>query len=323
MRFPRTALAFVLAAASLALAPSTWAWGCKGHQTIALIAEKHMSANAKALAQDLLSNNPMAFNLSCNDPGAGLMAAQSTWADDERVKDLTIKSGGWHFFDIPRGAAQSTMNQFCNLQDSCVTQALRDQIAVLKDTTKPSAKRADALRFIIHFVGDEHQPLHNTTNNDRGANCVPVKYFNDNPSASSTDPSAFTPNLHGVWDKEIIEKDMGTRTVQQFADAIDTNFQSQIAGWQAAGIDIDAWAWDSHQVAEDIAYGKLPKKLKIETLIYPPITSCTQDNNVSTRLKGKNIALAQPYQDATVPVIEQRLEMAGIRLAMILNQIAP
>jgi hypothetical protein len=323
MKVARVVATLATVACSLFLASSTWAWGCKGHQTVALIAEKHMSANAKALAQSLLQDNPVDPTLSryCKDPGPDAMTDAATWADDERSKDKS--TGGWHFFDIPRDAAQNSMNEFCNIQDSCVTQALRDQIAILKDKSRPGPERANALRFIIHFVGDEHQPLHCTTNNDRGANCIPVKYFDDNPAASPKDASSFSPNLHGVWDTNIIERDMGALSVQQFADNLDAKFQAQIAAWQQAGIDLDGWAWESHQTAEDIAYGKLPKKIKIEAAIYPPITSCTADDNVSQRMLKKKLQLAQPYEDAAAPVIEQRLEMAGVRLAMVLNQIAP
>jgi nuclease S1 len=323
VRLVRVSLTIVAAAASLLLASASWAWGCKGHQTVALIAEKHMSANAKTLAQDLLQKNPPdpTLNRYCKDQGPNAMTDAATWADDERSKDKS--TGGWHFFDIPRGAAQSSMNEFCNIQDSCVTQALRDKISILKDPARSAPERADALRYIIHFVGDEHQPLHCTTNNDRGGNCIPVKYFDNDPAASPKDASSFGPNLHGIWDTNIVERDMGSRTVQQFADDLDAKFQSQITAWQQAPIDIDGWAWESHQVAEDVAYGKLPKKLKIEAPIYPFIASCADDNHVSQRMLKKKIQLAEAYQDAVAPVIEQRLEMAGVRLAMILNQLAP
>lgn len=321
MKLARAVLGLA-AVAPFCIASPAWGWGCKGHQTVALIAEKHMSPGAKALAEDLLRNNPVdpALSRYCKDLGPDAMSDAATWADDER--NVKAETTGWHFFDIPRGTDRSVMNQFCTLQDSCVTEALREKIKALKDATRPAAERADALRYIIHFVGDEHQPLHCTTNNDRGGNCVPAQYFDNKPEASSKDASSFRPNLHGIWDTNIVERDMGARTVQQFADDLDAKFQPQIAAWQQAGADIDGWAWESHQTAEDIAYGKLPKKLKIEPLVFPPITSCAQDKKVSERILKKHIALGQAYQDAVAPVMEQRLELAGVRLAMILNELA-
>src|SRR6185369_9367661 len=98
--------------------------------------------------------------------------------------------------------------------------------------------RATALRYIIHFVGDIHQPLHCTTNGDRGGNCVPLTFFKTKPKPNTdttTDADDYAPNLHGIWDKEIIEKSMKARgftTAQANANALDTAFQSDFLVWK-------------------------------------------------------------------------------------------
>jgi nuclease S1 len=327
--FARAAILLGCCIASAAALPATArAWGCDGHQTVALVAEKHLSANAKATVFDLLANNPVDPTLAryCTDQGPDAMTNASTWADDERSKDPS--TGGWHFIDIPRGAKRGTVSQYCAPPDSCVTQALQAQIAILKDTAQPAAARANALRFVIHFVGDLHQPLHCTTNNDRGANCVPVTYFGAPPKLSERNPASeqYSPNLHSTWDSYLIQTDMKDHQftgVQQFADHLDAEFHSKIAKWQSAGIKIDDWAWDSHEAAERTAYGKLPVKISIEKPVEPPIASCADDNDIAKRMLDLKIDLEQPYESAAAPVIEERLEMAGVRLAMILNQLAP
>jgi hypothetical protein len=303
------------------------AWGCDGHQTVALVAEKHLSPAAKKMVFDLLNNNPVdpALERYCKDQGPDAMTNASTWADDERSKDPS--TGGWHFIDSPRAAKRSQMDQFCTQPESCVTQALKNQMAILKDAAKPGAARANALRFVIHLMGDMHQPLHCTTNNDRGGNCIPVTYFGKAPALSGRNPSSeqYSPNLHSIWDTYLIQDDMKDQAlgnVQQLADHLDQKFRADARKWQKAGIDVDKWAWGSHEAAEKTAYGSLPKKLQIETPINPPITSCAQDNDIAKRMLNLEIDLEQPYASAVTGVVEERLEMAGVRLAMVLNQIA-
>src|SRR5580693_6933733 len=154
------------------------AWGCKGHQTVALIAEKHLTPEAKQFVLKLLTENPADAKLNsyCGGERRDLMADVSTWADDVRGER---KIGPWHYIDIPRGSQREPLEKYCG-QDGCVTRAISEQLAILKDARADAGKRAEALRYVIHFVGDLHQPLHTITNADEGGNCVPVKYFRRN-----------------------------------------------------------------------------------------------------------------------------------------------
>jgi len=151
------------------------AWGCKGHQTIALIAEKQLTPQARQSIEKLLTDNPVDPKLPryCGNSTRDLMADGSTWPDDVRGEQ---KNGPWHYIDIPRDASRATLSQFRGA-DSCITQAITDQLALLTDKNADPRLRADALRYLIHFVGDLHMPLHATSNNDEGGICVPVRYF--------------------------------------------------------------------------------------------------------------------------------------------------
>ncbi|MGH7786551.1 MAG: S1/P1 nuclease [Candidatus Binatia bacterium] len=94
-------------------------------------------------------------------------------------------------------------------------------------------------------------------------------------------------------------------------------FQSQVGTWHAAGIHIDDWAWESHELAESTAYGKLPNSIPIEP-DRGEVSSCVVNgDNISQRMLAFNETLAQPYQDDAQPVIEQQLAKGGTRLAMI------
>src|SRR5262249_7156760 len=159
----------------IALTPTrSHAWGCEGHQTVALIARQQLSDNARAQIDKLLRNNPIDPQLHrfCKSQGLTRFADASTWADDVRNTSKGAKTAGWHSLDTPRGASRDQVPGFCPT-DGCVTKAIAEQVDVLKSNAK-GKKKADALRFMIHFVGDVHQPLHCTTNSDRGGNCVPL-----------------------------------------------------------------------------------------------------------------------------------------------------
>jgi S1/P1 Nuclease len=309
-------LCVLLCLPCLASAPTAEAWGCRGHETVAALAEKHLTPQAKQALLALLTANPIDPQLKryCGQTGLDTFVDSSTWADDERGREPA--TAPWHFIDIPLGVTQGPAQKFCGA-GGCVLQAITDQLAILKDKNAPGPKRAAALRYIIHFVGDLHQPLHGSTNSDRGGNCVPVKYFGRNPHDRN---NSYTPNLHHVWDTEIPESQMQGADPAEFADTLDAAFQTSFAAWQQGGMQLDAWAWESHDHALETAYGALGKPIAAEPDV--PINSCADDNNIGDRMLHKHIVIAAVYRDQAAPVVEERLAQAGIRLAMILNDAA-
>jgi S1/P1 Nuclease len=296
-------------------APAAQAWGCKGHQTVALIAEKYLTPEAKQMVLALLSANPIdpAVKRYCGSAVSDLMGDASTWADDVRSER---KNGPWHYIDIPRGAKRGPLEPFCG-DEGCVIQVLAEQIAILKDKSANGAKRADAARYVIHFVGDLHQPLHASTNDDEGGNCVPVKYLRRRPHEHA---QHFSPNLHGLWDTAIPERDMEGADPGEYAERLEESFGADVESWENAGIHIDEWAWESHNAAETSAYGELSPKVAIEPNM--PVHTCADDNNIGERLMAEHLTAGEAYQEQAARVAERRLAQAGVRLAMILNEAA-
>jgi hypothetical protein len=301
---------------ALACAPGAQAWGCKGHQTVAYLAEKHLTPEARQMVDALLSNSPIDPQLKrfCGNVGLDAMADSATWADDYR--SLHAETGPWHFIDIPLGETSTNVAQFCGA-GGCVTQAIQQQLVILKDKNASGENRAMALRLLIHFVGDLHQPLHATTNDDRGGNCVPVKYFGRNPHNHG---GSYTPNLHHIWDTEILERQMQGADAEEFAGTLEAQFADSFAEWQQNGMKLDAWALEGHAHAVDTAYGALPVKINAEQDV--PVKTCADDNNIGQRMLHKHIVVGANYQDVASQVVEERLAQAGIRLAMILNEAA-
>ena len=312
--------------------PCAWAWGCEGHQMIASIAEKHLNARAAKMSRQILADSPIDAALAryCKQKGLDAFVDASTWADDER--SIKPDTGPWHFIDIPRGAPKGDIAQYCPASTGCVVSELAAQVRVLRDRTASAQARADALRYVIHFVGDIHQPLHATTNDDMGGNCVPVTFFDRVPMETNLERESYSPNLHGIWDVGIIEhfappQDAQAPTPEQVAEELgeaeklDRDFRARFPSWQPGPIDFAAWAWESHALAEKVAYGKLPHAIPIEPL--RPVESCADADHISTRMLKLDERLGDDYEHATAPVVQEQLAKAGLRLAALLNSIWP
>ena len=320
----RTAWFTSLTAAFLLLsfvaAPTAHAWGCKGHQTVASIAEKHLTPEARQMIEKLLGENPIDPQLKrwCGNATNDLIVDASTWPDDVRNDR---KNGPWHYIDIPRGKHKGSLDEYCGA-GGCVTQAIEEQRAALKDKSAAPLKRAEAIRYLIHFVGDLHQPLHAINNADNGGNCVPVKYFHHEPLANPLHPERedFSPNLHQVWDTEIVERDMEISNPHRYADELDEKFRAQLAGLETAGIHVDNWAWESHERAETSVYDAFPMKIGIEPDLKPK--GCADNNHMGKRMFDKHLAIDEAYQSSAAKAAEDGLWEAGVRLAMILNDAA-
>ncbi len=311
----------LLLIAIVSMPASARAWGCEGHQVVALLAEKHLTPRALAMTKKILADSPIDPTLSryCKEGGSDPLADAATWPDD--MRGLRPETAPWHYVDIPLGTTARDVEKYCDPKEGCVTRAIAQELATLRSAGADPKERADALRFLIHFVGDLHQPLHAATNNDQGGNCVPVTFFDILPQLRNPQTEGYAPNLHGVWDTNILERATAGKTVDQVASELDQSFRRKIAGWQKDSANVDAWAWESYQLAVKNVYGKLPVRIPVEAP--QAVKSCADDNHVSARNLKLNERIEEPYQDAAVPIVRQRLAQAGARLALLLNRIWP
>lgn len=291
------------------------AWGCEGHQIVALIAHAHLTPATAAAVDFLLTQNPIdpALKRYCQERPADLLADASTWADD--VKYTSEKTAAWHYVDIPLTVpptnSATSLGPWCppigpsvNNKDrpGCVTNAIENELSILRDKSRPNAERTQALRYLIHFVGDIHQPLHDSDNNDEGGNCTALHFFAEVPPAK----------LHAIWDYKLIQHDLATPHLTQarYAKSLDRSFTSRT-------LDPVDWAWEGRQLAIEIVYGDLKPSIPLE-----PSTAQHDCQAETDRVANLNISIGQPYFDQTIPVIREQLNKAGYRLAALLNQIA-
>ncbi|HET6893731.1 MAG TPA: S1/P1 nuclease [Pyrinomonadaceae bacterium] len=187
------------------------AWGAKGHHIIAQIASSRLSSRARKGVSDLLQ-------------GQSLEAA-STWADLKR------SSQTFHFVSITFDSKGYDQSSQCP-QDNCLIEKIRSYRDIVKDPKETAARRAEALKYILHLVGDLHQPFHCI---DRNGNNVRVT-FDKRPT-----------NLHKVWDMDIIEK--ANLTAETYARQIDDNEGVQQKSYNIARGTLVDWALESHGIA--------------------------------------------------------------------------
>jgi S1/P1 Nuclease len=295
--------------------PASFAWGCNGHKTVGYIAFERLNPHAKTAAIELLGQLAPMPGLSHYCPGdVNHFVEVSTWADD--IRSLRPETGPWHYVDIPRGVKKYD-KKYCPLPRGCLITAIQQQLDVLRNKNAPLQDRSLALIFVIHFLGDLHQPLHDISNNDRGGNCVPVNFFGQQTQEFTNE--SFRPNLHGIWDTDLVEKVMQGRSVPEFAAYLDRRNSDSEKSWAGRGPDITKWALEGHQIAEAAVYGKLPVPVGVEAPV--DVKLCSDDNHVSHRMADLHEVVDQGYLDATQEVLEVQLTRAGVRLAAILNRI--
>ena len=178
-RFARNlpALGAVVALVAGALAPlPALAWGVAGHRMIAAEAQLLLTAAARAQVDKLLAL----------EPGATLVSI-SSWADETRSRE----TAGWHYVNFPREAGCVYVAPRDCRDGDCVVGAIERQEAVLASQA-PDAEKLVALKYLVHFVGDVHQPLHAGYADDKGGNAFQVRF-----EGRGT-------NLHAVWDSGLI-----------------------------------------------------------------------------------------------------------------------
>lgn len=290
LRLPPRALACLLTTLLLtALLPArAAAWGVEGHRLVAALAEKHLSGAARQQVGEILAGSGMC-------PGADVstkMKCVANWADDAR-KTTHKNTYNWHFVDIPlaRGYKPAVDCEPPNKAQKgrCGIFGLDYARRILRrEVTDPKISRAQALMFVIHIVGDLHQPLH-TVLEKTGGNFYFVKYEGDDT------------NLHEVWDTDIIQSEMhtpdGPHTESAYILMLEKVIeQGGLASFQQG--DPVGWLAEAHGLAAGDAYAGLPK----------------------VNLPDHPFLLGSNYFGHNVLVVNTQLERAGARLAKILNE---
>jgi hypothetical protein len=290
-----------------------------------MIAERLLSPAALGAIKAVLAASPVdaAIKPYCPPVPSDPIADSATWADDYRVLDPS--TGGWHFIDFPLAVGKNTSDykKYCPM-GNCVIDAIVTQYHVMMTATDAKEK-GNALRYIIHFVGDIHQPLHTTTNGDRGGNCLPITYFGQQSEEDAR--HNFRPNLHSVWDESTIRRLMSTQRLvdsRALADYVAmTNPPHPVSAKPPTTSRVTSWAGEANKLAIRVTYGRLPVKPPVEPASTFEMLSCDDNNHASQRMAALHEQIAEPYERASVPVIINQIRLAGERLAAVLKAAFP
>lgn len=244
------------------------AWGPLGHAIIAELAQRQLSAAARTEMLRLLAVEHVQS-----------LAAVSSWADaiqnDPAERALWQHTRRQHYVDL-RGP-DCTFEPARDCRDGqCVVAGIAHYVAVLADRSRSDAVRGEALKFVVHFVGDVHQPLHAGDRDDRGGNTWQVRF--DGRGS----------NLHRVWDSGLLAS--RGLAAPAYARLLEARPASTSA--DAAGVDAGAylrWAQESCRITAQPGF-------------YPRVHR-----------------IDEAYVRAGLPVAEQRLRLAGLRLAAVLD----
>lgn len=253
--------------------PHLFSWGVQGHLLVADIASSRLSSVTRKNIHLLLGNESL--------------ASVSNWADEIR-KDRP-ETFAWHFADIPKDAAGFSEERDCYRPNdqgpgaqtdhhNCIVNRVEMFRKVLADANASKQDRVEALKFLVHFVGDVHQPLH-AIDEARGGNDIKVVVFGSDQCGN------YPCTLHGVWDYSLIDHAGYSegKYVRHLKHLIRDHHLDASAGGSP-----EAWANESHDEARQV----------LDEHVY---------------------FIDQNYWQANIGLVDERLALAGLRLAALLN----
>ncbi len=242
-----------------------WSFAATGHHLVAQVCELELTTATRQAVSDLLTSQTL--------------AEVSTWADEERTRDRSTST--WHYVDynIKSGRIEPE-----HAKDPTILDAISSNSVALR-RAESTLTRQRALKFLVHFIGDLHQPLHCADNNDAGGNKTQVILGGKEE------------RLHRVWDGPIVENMLTNRYSGKPLDEVATLLHQKYLAQKAAITSgtPESWARESHEIAKNHVYN------------LPPAS----DN--------KPPLLTEEYLRQSDEVIERQLAKAGFRLAHLLN----
>lgn len=203
----------------------SFAWGTTGHRVVAEIAQRHLSKKAIKGIKELIGDERLAYWANWPD---------FIKSDTTHVWESTSK---WHYVDLPGNIGQETFNQDLEkLHGENLFTQIQAMTVQLKDQSLSVEKRKNALVFLVHLIGDLHQPLHVGRDEDQGGNKI-VEYWFEKKT-----------NLHSLWDSGLIDFQQYSYT--EYATVLDVADKAQVNAWQKSSL--QDWFFESHKLADKI-----------------------------------------------------------------------
>jgi hypothetical protein len=214
-------------------------WGVIGHRSIGKIAESHLTKNAKTAVYALL--------------GAESIPLVSTYADEIRSDHQYDYTASWHYVNPPQGLNYDQFVKYLQTDTSAnVYHAIIKMEKQLKNPKSSKSEKVFALKMIIHFVGDLHQPMHVSRAEDQGGNKIKLKFQRKES------------NLHSLWDSGLIEYNGFSFT--EMATDLDHIPEAKIKEWQSDAI--TKWLFESYQISTKL-YSEIGQDADLDYTYYP------------------------------------------------------
>lgn len=250
------------------------AFGAQGHRVSGEIAARLLPVEVLNEVERLAGSRDLGLLANVADTDRASLAAR--YPDSAR----------WHYDDRLVCHPDLPARDYCP-SGNCASAAIARLSAILADRTRADAERRDALLFLVHILGDIHQPLHSADNNDRGGNAVRVTWNGGRPQS-----------LHTAWDVEFVRLALDGRAPARAATDWLERFRPEVAGWQSGSV--KTWMQESYRRAVDEAYGPLPG---------------WQCDVAAT---GR-VTLPEAYVGHAVEMMPELLTAAGARIARVLG----
>ncbi|MFK3846030.1 S1/P1 nuclease [Stenotrophomonas sp. NPDC078853] len=238
MKFSSLIPAAALLAALTLVSTDALAWGAQGHRLVGRVAETRLTPAARAEVDRLLAGE--------TDP---TLSGIAPWADQLRAtdRDLGRRSAKWHYINMAEDGCIYDAPKHCP-DGNCVIEALKQQTLILSDRNRSDAERTQALKFVVHLVGDIHQPMHAGYGHDKGGNDFQLQ-FNGRGT-----------NLHSLWDSGLLN----TRKLDD--DGYLKVLQSLPRPSLARRVDLrrDAAAWAESSCRVAVEHGVYPASRKLD-----------------------------------------------------------
>jgi hypothetical protein len=251
------------------ISSDAWAWGDEGHKVVCEIALRLVQPNTRVEIQKLISNDDRfdSFSDSC------------TWPDHPRQR------ASEHFLNLPRDS-DGLSSETCPGASACVVTAIRKDFEVLSSNSASPAQKLESLKFLGHWVGDIHQPLHVSFEDDRGGNSIVVT-------------GECGSNLHSAWDTCLVLRAVGEDVGEAATELMKTITPARIESWTHS--EPKEWANESFAIAEQ-AQTKY----------------CIRQGASCEQPAGK-VKIDAAYILANTRIIREQLQKSGVRLAHLLD----
>ncbi|NHA03318.1 S1/P1 nuclease [Mucilaginibacter sp. HC2] len=269
---------------ALAMTLALVSWGFKGHRAIATIAEKHLTANTAKAVNIYLKGVKM--------------PEVSTWADEN--KDKT--TAPWHYLNLPLGLSHEQFTDAVSKQGSDnIYSAILKEEAILKDQASSPEQKNEALKYLIHLVGDAHQPMHVSRKEDKGGNTIQLQFDGQGS------------NLHSLWDSKLIDHEGLSEA--EIAVKYDWANAAQIKKWQADSP--MEWLWESYRISTEL-YADIKPGQRVDDSYYqkyiPTVHLRIEQAGIRlagelNRLLNDNPVKTAPFQAVSAPANPQANEV--------------